>query len=241
MESQAKRPKSKLLVVLAAVAGGVLLACVLCVVLVELVPSATPTPAPLASSPDSGAATFEALVIASVTALVHTPTILPTATLEPPTLTGTPPTLTHTPKPSATPTIPTATRTPKPTPTTVPSKTPIPAVAIEDIYRNYKEMTSLQFQDYTASIAGKPVRQRVTVGNVDKDGAVSLSGPWSPIIINWSNFCVALKGMPRADALKLSGGDSIYIEATINGIVGNNQYYLNCENTLLLAYKTMGQ
>jgi hypothetical protein len=68
---------------------------------------------------------------------------------------------------------------------------------------------------------------------------VSLSGDWSPFIFNWSDFCVVITGVPREVALTLDGGAEIYLEAIINGIVGDNNYYFNCENTLLLTYKNI--
>jgi len=122
----------------------------------------------------------------------------------------------------------TATRTPVPTQTLQPSSTPPPAISINLIYKNFEDMTALQFKEYKAEIAGKPVRETVKVGNVSERGVVSLSGPWSPLIINWSDFCVVLTGVPKEEALKLEGGDRIYIEANISGIVGDNNYYINC-------------
>ena len=97
-------------------------------------------------------------------------------------------------------------------------------------------MTALQFKEYKAKIAGKPVRETVEVRNVSDRGVVSLEGDWSPYIINWSDFCVVLTGMPKDQLLTLDGGDKIDIKATINGIVGNNNYYINCENTLVLNF-----
>ena len=98
-------------------------------------------------------------------------------------------------------------------------------------------MTALQFKEYKQEIAGKPVRETVKVGNVQDDGKVSLSGPWSPFIFNVSDFCVVVTGVPKDFALGLSGGDKFYLEAIINGVVGDNNYYFNCENTLVLNYR----
>lgn len=135
----------------------------------------------------------------------------------------------------------TATRTPIPTQTLRPTSTPIPAISIELVYDNFEDMTDLQFKEYKVEIADKPVRESVRVGNVSERGVVSLSGPWSPLIFNWSDFCVVLTGVPKEEALKLEGGDQIYIEANISGIVGNNNYYINCENTLVLNFKSFGK
>jgi hypothetical protein len=132
---------------------------------------------------------------------------------------------------------PTATKTMVPSLTPRPSPTLIPAISLNTIYSNFETMTALQFKEYKTKIVGKPVREMVTVGNVSERGVVSLHGDWSPYIINWSDFCVVLTGMPKDELLKIDGGDDIYIEAIINGIVGNNNYYINCENTLVLNYK----
>jgi hypothetical protein len=133
------------------------------------------------------------------------------------------------------------TRTPIPTSTPRPSSTPIPAVLLETIFYNFEHMTELQFQEYKAEIAGKPVREIVEVGNVDDDGRVIVHGPWSPILFNITDFCVVVTGTPKEIALTLNGGDFIDLEATINGIVGNYNYFFNCENTLVLYYKAINE
>lgn len=135
---------------------------------------------------------------------------------------------------------PTATKTPIPSPTLRPTATRIPAISIEKIYQNYEKMTEIQFRDYVNKIAGKPVRQFTTIRNVSDNGKVSISGPWSPSVINFSDFCVALTGVPKEIALGLDGGESYYLQATISGVVGNYNYYSNCENTLVLIYKQFG-
>ena len=71
---------------------------------------------------------------------------------------------------------------------------------------------------------------------MSESGKVSLSGPWSPILFNVSDFCVTVTGVPKDIALGLNGGEDVFLEATITGIVGNYNYYINCKNTLLLAY-----
>lgn len=131
---------------------------------------------------------------------------------------------------------PTFTKTPIPSPTPRPSPTLVPAITLNTIYNNFQYMTGLQFNAYKQKIAGKPVRETVTVRNVSDHGVVSLRGDWSPELINWSDFCVVLTGMPKDKALGLYGGEEFAVEATIDGIVGNYNYYINCENTLVLRY-----
>lgn len=97
-------------------------------------------------------------------------------------------------------------------------------------------MTSLQFEEYKKNIFGKKVLDTVTVGNVSDDGKLILAGPWSPVLFNISSFCVVVTGAPKATALSFTGGQKIDLEATVNGLVGNYNYYSNCENTLLLSY-----
>jgi len=152
-----------------------------------------------------------------------------------PTITPTP---TRTPIPTNTPR---PTNTPVPTTTPRPTATKIPAVRIRDVYNNFEKMTALQFKEYKQSIIGKPVREFVDVGNVQEDGKVTLSGPWSPYIINFMDFCVVVTGMPKEKALALDGGVSFYLEAIVNGIVGDYNYYFNCENSLILSYKDSKQ
>jgi hypothetical protein len=170
--------------------------------------------------------------VATLSAPLNEVPVAPTAT---PSAT---PSVTSTPTATQTST-PTPTRTPMPTATLPPTRTPIPAVNLDVIYSNFENMTALQFDEYKKQIAGKPVRQIVKVGNVDEKGRVIVSGPWSPFIFNFSEFCVIVTGVPNDVALTLDGGDSVYLEATINGIVGDYNYFFNCENTLLLAYKNI--
>ena len=99
-------------------------------------------------------------------------------------------------------------------------------------------MTALQFKEYKQEIAGKPVRQTVEVGNVQDDGKLTLHGDWSPFIFNVSDFCVVVTGVPKDLAIQLDGGDTLYLKAQINGIVGDYNYYFNCENTLVLNYRS---
>ena len=146
-----------------------------------------------------------------------------------------------TPTETLTPTVtntftPIPTRTPIPTNTPLPTKTPIPAVSLETIYNHFEDMTVLQFEEYKKTIAGKPVRQMVKIGNVDEKGRVILSGDWNPFIINITDFCVIVTGVPRDIAISLEGGEQAYLEAKINGIVGDYNYFFNCENTLILNY-----
>ena len=100
-------------------------------------------------------------------------------------------------------------------------------------------MTELQFKEYVKTIVGKPVRQFVVIGNVAEDGKIVLSGDWSPLIFNVSEFCVVVTGAPKDVALTFDAGDRAYLEATINGVIGNYNYYINCEYTLLLTYKSL--
>jgi hypothetical protein len=125
---------------------------------------------------------------------------------------------------------------PTPVPFVPPTATFIPSISLEMIYDNFKNETTLQFQQYTQSIIGKPVREIVNIGDVDKQGRVSLQGPWSPALINVSDFCITVTGMPTGESLKLSPGQKYALEATVSEIVGNYNYYINCENTLVLNF-----
>ena len=168
--------------------------------------------------------------IATVSAPLEEVPIAPTATpSSTPTETSTP-TATHT-------FTPIPTRTPIPTATPIPSRTPIPAVLINAIYNHYEHMTGLQFDEYKKSILGKPVRQTVTIANVDDKGRVSIYGPWYDSLVSIYDFCVIVTGVPSDIALSLNGGDKVYLEATINGIIGDYNYFYNCETTVQLTYK----
>lgn len=125
--------------------------------------------------------------------------------------------------------------------TPIPSATKIPPVSLTTAYANFERMTVLQFNEYMLSIAGKSVRQIVTIGNVDDYGRVSLSGPWSPAFINISDFGVVVVGVPHEVAITLDGGDTIYLEATIDRIVGDYNFYTNRENMLVLDYQSFGK
>ena len=135
--------------------------------------------------------------------------------------------------------LPTSTHTATPTITPVPSTTPVPAMSLNLIYRNLEEMTALQFKEFKNSIVGKPVRENVTVGNVQDDGKVTISGPWSPILFKISEFCVVVAGVPKDLAISLDGGDEIFLDAKIDRIVDDYNYYNNCENTLVLVYQSI--
>ena len=128
------------------------------------------------------------------------------------------------------------TRTPVPTATLIPTRTPVPAVSLDTIYNNYQSMTALQFKEYTAKIVGKPIRETVVVGNVDENGRVIVSGDWSPWLFNVSEFCVIVSGVPHDVGISITGGEKVDLEATINRIVGDYNYFYNCENTLVLYY-----
>jgi hypothetical protein len=170
-------------------------------------------------------------ISASLGKLDQTIDLIPLAQTPAPTL---PPAITLTP-------FPTITRTPIPSKTPVPSRTPIPAVLIIDIYNNFQTMTALQFREYTAQIAGRSVRERIVVANVDENGRVNVKGPWYDNLFNIYEFCVVVSGVPNNIAIGLNGGDNVYLEATINGIVGDYNYYYNCENTVVLYYVSIGE
>lgn len=142
--------------------------------------------------------------------------------------------LAPTPVPTRTPTL---TRTPTP----IPTATLVPAISLDLIYENLEEMTELQFKDYKNSIVGKPVREYVKIGNVSDDGRVSLSGAWTPFLFNYADFGVVVVGVPYDVAIELNDGDVVYLEATIDRIVGDNNYYYNRENVLVLVYKNIEQ
>ena len=134
--------------------------------------------------------------------------------------------------PTITPTLsptPTNTLTPKPTATLV------PAVSILEIYNNLEQMTELQFKEYKNTLVGKPVREKVKVASVQDDGKVTLSGKWSPFIINIADFGVVVLGVPHDIAIQLNGGDEVYLEAKIDRIVGDYNYFINRENVLVLS------
>lgn len=176
-------------------------------------PTTTPTPIPSSTTTSSPA---------------------PTDTLDP---SITPPTPTRSSTPTSTHTnTPTPSKTPTSTKTLTPSKTPTPPVTVEGIYDNFKHMTALQFAEYKKGILGKKMVDIVTVGNVSEDGKVGLSGSWSPLLFNVSDFCVVVTGVPKDTALTFNGGQEIELEATVNGLIGNYNYYSNCETTLLLSY-----
>lgn len=98
-------------------------------------------------------------------------------------------------------------------------------------------MTELQFKEYKNTLVGKPVREKVKISNVSDDGKVTLSGKWSPFLINFSDFGVVVLGVPHDTAITLNGGDEFYLEATIDRIVGDYNYFINRENVLVLRYK----
>jgi uncharacterized protein YraI len=118
--------------------------------------------------------------------------------------------------------------------------TPIPPIVIEDIYKNYKQLTKLQFSNYKNGIIGRMVEQYVIVGNVSEKGIVSLSGDWSPEIINFSDFGVALTGVPLEIASTLTGGGKYYLKAQINNIVGDYNYFSNRETVVVLQFIRFG-
>lgn len=125
---------------------------------------------------------------------------------------------------------------PTPVPTIPPTVTLIPAISLHTIYANLQTDTTLQFQQYTQSIVGKPVRETVQIGNVDERGRVILHGPWSPELFNVSELCVIVTGWPSEKAAKLSAGQKYSLKAIINGIIGGYNYFNNCENTLILNF-----
>lgn len=148
--------------------------------------------------------------------------------------TGTP-TQTATIDPFITPTdLPTNTVTPTHTPK--PTSTEIPPLTIEDIYYNFEDMTAFQFEDYRNKIIGEKLLDIVNIGNVSENGLLILAGPWSPVLFNISDFCVIVNNVPKQTALSFSSGQWINLEATVYGLIGDYDYYFNCENTLILRY-----
>ncbi|MEI7849020.1 MAG: NINE protein [Chloroflexota bacterium] len=121
-------------------------------------------------------------------------------------------------------------------PTIPPTATLIPAIELDKIYLNLETKTVLQFQQYSQAIVGKPVRETIKIGNVDKQGRVIIHGVWSPELFNISDFCVVMTGMSEADSIQLTPGQDYPLNATIQGIIGNYNYYNNCEYTLILNY-----
>lgn len=140
--------------------------------------------------------------------------------------------------PSPTPTL-TDTPTQTKAPTKTPTLTPIPGLSIEQIYNNFNYMTAYQFKDYKTEIIGKPIRQEVKVNTVHENGAISLHGDWFESGIYIRDFAVVVTGVPKDIALKMYPGRKFYLEAYINGVVGNYNYFWNCENTLVLVYQRM--
>lgn len=159
--------------------------------------------------------------VATLESVVETVPVIPTST------------------PTATSTTP-PTRTPLPTATPRPSATPVPVVSIRSIYGKYENMTELQFKEYKKTIIGKPVRETVEIANVSDDGKIGLSGEWSPFLFNVWDFCVVVTGAPKDVALSLNGGERVYLEAIINGIVSDYSYYNNCDTALILTYEKIG-
>ena len=141
------------------------------------------------------------------------------------------PTSLYTPTVTATPTI-----TLTPTRTNTPTKTEVPTYDVYDIYRNYLNLTELQFNEYKNEIIGKQISSLVQIGQVTDNGKLLLSGEWSAHIINYYDFCVVVELVPNDVALSIEKGEYIQLKALINGIVGDNRYYWNCETTLVLNY-----
>lgn len=193
----------------------------------------------VASDPDYQATrTAEAIVWSTGTALTNqqnTLTAAPTRTQTSiPTITptfGPSPTFTRTATITRTPTL---TRTATSTPT--PTITPLPPLDLDDIYSNYLDMTSLQFSEYKEDIIGKKVVDYVEIGGVQEDGKLNLSGSWSNDYEIIYDYCVVVSGIPREKALKYNAGQKILLEATVYGLVGDYNYYFNCENTLILNF-----
>jgi hypothetical protein len=120
---------------------------------------------------------------------------------------------------------------------TVPARaTSIPAISLNRIYDRFQSDTAMQFQQYSQSIVGKPIRETITIGNVDEKGRIIVHGPWSPELFNVTDFCVVVTGMPPDTSIRLSPGDNYYLRAVISGIIGDYNYFINCENTLILNY-----
>ncbi len=121
-------------------------------------------------------------------------------------------------------------------PTQIPTATPVPAVSLDSIYDYLQSKTALQFKEYSQAIIGKPVRERVEIGNVDEQGRVILHGPWSPYLFNISDMCVVVTGVPTDKSIRLSPGGKYSLEATISGIISDYNYFINCEYTVILNY-----
>lgn len=126
--------------------------------------------------------------------------------------------------------LPTATNTP------IPTATKIPPITLKEIYHNFRYMTGLQFEEYRNTLPGRIVEESVEVRNVDSYGRISIKGDWSPLILNITDYCVVVIGMPQSKSIKLDGGEMIAIRARIKHLLGNYHYYYNCENTLVLEY-----
>ena len=114
--------------------------------------------------------------------------------------------------------------------------TPKSGITLEGIYLLYLSTTELQFKEYMSYTYGEKITEEVVVGQVMDDGKVVLAGKWSESYYGIYEFCVVVQNVPKDIALSYVKGKKIYLEASIYGLVGNYNYYWDCENTLILSY-----
>ena len=99
-------------------------------------------------------------------------------------------------------------------------------------------MTDLQFSQYKKDIAGKKVEDLLNVVNVSDDGKLYLYGPWTTGYY-YNDFCVVITGVPSSISSNINADFWIDFVGIVNGIVGDNKYYYNCEETLILKYNSL--
>ncbi len=109
-------------------------------------------------------------------------------------------------------------------------------ISLEGLYLLYLSTTELQFKEYMSYAYGEKIQDQVVVGQVLDDGNVALAGEWSEHYYGFYEFCVIVQNVPKDIAMTYVKGHSIYLEATIYSLIGDYNYYYDCENTLILSY-----
>jgi len=155
--------------------------------------------------------------ITSTLTKTHTPTITPSLTITPTTTN-------------------TATATQTQTNTATPTITPTECISLKGIYLLYLSTTELQFKEYMKYVYGQRINEKVTIGTVLDDGKVALAGSWSDSYTGVYEFCIVVLNVPKAEALALTKGSSIEMEASVNSLYGDYTYFYDCENTLVLNF-----
>lgn len=116
------------------------------------------------------------------------------------------------------------------------TSTPNSEIPLEGIYLLYLSATELQFNEYMSYTFGEQISEEVVVGQVLEDGNVALAGEWSENYYGIYDFCVVVLNVPKDTALNFVKGHTIFLDATVYGLIDDYGYYWDCENTLLLDY-----